>query len=60
MPGKHNYYKKMAEGGKADMSAKPEKLSPEPDRIQMPTPMTDAKENTANTGIMSNTTQQIA
>ena len=44
MPGKHGYYKKMAEGGKADMSAKPEKLSPEPDRIQMPTPMTDATE----------------
>ena len=27
---------------------------------EVPTPMTDAKENTANTGIMSNTTQQIA
>ena len=43
MPGKHSY-KKMAGGGRADMSSKPDKLSPEPDKIKMPTPMTDAAE----------------
>jgi hypothetical protein len=43
MPGKHTY-KYMAEGGRADMSAKPDIAKPETDRVEMPTPMTDATE----------------
>ena len=43
MPGKHNY-KKMAEGGRADMSAKPDIAKPEVDRVAPPTPMNDAME----------------
>ena len=37
MPGKHNY-KKMAEGGRADIA------KPEVDRVAPPTPMNDAME----------------
>ena len=45
MPGKHGYYKKMAEGGRADMSAKPDIKKPEPEKaVAPPTPMTDAIE----------------
>jgi hypothetical protein len=43
MPGKHAY-KYMAEGGRADMSAKPDITKPEVDRIAPPTPMNDAME----------------
>ena len=43
MPGKHNY-KRMAEGGRADMSAKPDIAKPEVDRVAPPTPMNDAME----------------
>ena len=43
MPGKHNY-KKMAEGGRADMSAKPDIAKPETERVAPPTPMADAME----------------
>ena len=44
MPGKHNY-KKMAEGGRADMSAKPDIAKPEPEKaIAPPTPMSSAME----------------
>ena len=43
MPGKHNY-KYMAEGGRADMSAKPDVAKPEVDRVAPPTPMNDAME----------------
>lgn len=43
MPGKHNY-KKMAEGGRADMSAKPDIAKPETERVAPPTPMSDAME----------------
>mgnify|MGYP003148929020 CR=1 FL=1 len=43
MPGKHNY-KYMAEGGRADMSAKPDIAKPEVDRVAPPTPMNDAME----------------
>ena len=43
MPGKHAY-KKMAEGGRSDMSAKPDVAAPETDRVIPPTPMTDAME----------------
>ena len=43
MPGKHNY-KKMAEGGRADMSAKHDIAKPETERVAPPTPMSDAME----------------
>tara|TARA_R100001377_G_C3099412_1_gene78648 strand:+ start:177 stop:413 length:237 start_codon:yes stop_codon:yes gene_type:complete len=43
MPGKHTY-KYMAEGGKADMSARPNATKTETDRVKMPTPMVDAME----------------
>tara|TARA_Y100001938_G_scaffold150881_1_gene244122 strand:- start:41958 stop:42200 length:243 start_codon:yes stop_codon:yes gene_type:complete len=45
MPGKHGYYKKMAEGGRSDMSAKPDIKKPEPEKAMAPpTPMMDAIE----------------
>ncbi len=43
MPGKHGY-KYMAEGGRSDMSAKPDIATPKPDKITPPTPMTNAIE----------------
>jgi len=43
MPGKHGY-KYMAEGGRADMSAKPDIAKPKPEKIAPPTPMNDAME----------------
>ena len=43
MPGKHGY-KYMAEGGRADMAAKPDIATPKPDKITPPTPMTNAIE----------------
>ena len=45
MPGKHGYYKKLAEGGRSDMSAKPDIKKPEPEKaVAPPTPMTDTIE----------------
>jgi hypothetical protein len=45
MPGKHGYYKKMAEGGRSDMSAKPDIKKPEPEKVMAPpTPLETAVE----------------